>query len=300
MIKKGVTIVGAGAVGTAVAGILAGVGASSITLIDRDFVERGNLRRQLLFTKSDVGKPKATAAKERLKRISVKTKVSAVIADLDFRNAALLSKSGIVLDCTDNFETRFLINDYCRKNGIPWIYTAVIRDTGTVYCVTPGRACFRCIFTSHSGLETCDTAGVNSAAVAAAASLQASEAVKILTEKDFEKCMVRIKVDPLQLLKLKVKKNRDCPCCSGKYEYLGGKKGSKVVKLCGTGVYHVAGKPVNLKLLVKRMKGRGVKDFGYCLHSGGITLFRDGRAIVKASSPERAKSAYSRMVGRLP
>ncbi len=299
MIKKSVTVVGVGAIGSAVARILTDAGIGALTLIDRDFVERGNLQRQLLFTESDVGKPKAIAAKEHLKRISIKTKVSAVVAGLDCRNASLLSNADIILDCTDNFETRFLINDYCRKNGIPWIYAAVIRDTGTVYCVTPGRACFKCIFTNHSGLETCDTAGVNSAAVAATASLQASEAAKILIQKDFEKDMVRIKVNPLQLLKLKVKKTRECSCCRGEYGYLSGKKGSKVVKLCGTNTYQIVGKPVNLKLLIKRIKGRRVKDFGYCIHFSNITLFRDGRAIVNADSPEKAKSAYSRIIGQL-
>lgn len=295
MINGSVTLVGAGAIGSAVAEILAKAGVRSVNLIDRDFVERSNLVHQRMFTESDIGKPKATAAKAHLYRINSKIKISAVVADLDFRNINLLSGSDLILDCTDNFETRFLINDYCRKNSIPWIYAAVIRDTGTVYCVTPERACFRCIFSSSSSPETCSTSGVLSSIVAATASLQASEAIKILLKKDFEKDMMRIKVKPPQVLRLKVNKRGNCICCNGNYEYLSGKKGSRIVKLCGTGTYQIRGKPVDLKLLMKRVSN--AKDFGYCVHLGNVTLFSDGRAIVKADSAAKAKSAYSRIVG---
>ncbi len=293
MINGSVVLVGAGAIGSAVAGILAKAEVKRMTIIDRDFVERSNLQHQLLFTERDVGMPKATAAKAHLGKFYSKIKISAVVADLDYRNVNLLSSHDIVLDCTDNFETRFLINDYCRKSSVPWIYAAVIRDTGTAYCVTPDRACFRCIFSNHSAAETCDTAGVLNSTVAATASLQASEAVKILLKSDFEKDMARIK--PQQTLKVKVKKRKGCICCNGNYEYLSGKKGSRIVKLCGTGTYQIKGKPVDLGLLRKRFDK--AKPFGCCIHLGNITIFSDGRAIVKAESAAKAKSAYARIVG---
>jgi len=210
--NRRIAIVGVGATGTASAEILAKAGIGSITLIDRDFVELKNLQRQLLFTKKDVGMPKAIAAKKRLSKIN--SKIRAVVADLDYKNTDLLA-SDLVLDCTDNFETRFLINDYCKKHKIPWIYAAVIRDTGTVYNVMPGKACFRCIFNNHSSLETCDTVGVLNSTIRATSSMQAAEAIKILLKKDYEKDMVRLK--PGQLLKLKVSKNDNCSCCNGNY-----------------------------------------------------------------------------------
>ena len=294
--NRKVVVVGVGAIGTNTAKLLAKAGIGSITLIDRDFVELKNLQRQRLFTKKDVGMPKAAVAKKKLKKINSKTKMKAVVADLDYKNADLLA-SDLVLDCTDNFETRFLINDYCRKHRIPWIYAAVIRGIGTVYSIMPEGACFSCIFSNHASFETCDTAGVLNAVVAATASIQASEAVKILLNKDYERDMVRIIAQQPRLLKLKVKKNKNCSCCKGNYDYLTGKKGSKTIKLCGTNSYHIKGKPVNLRLLLKKIKNRKIKNFGYCIHLNNITLFRDGRAIVKAASKEKAKSAYSRLVG---
>ncbi|MAG15427.1 NAD(P)H-binding protein [Candidatus Woesearchaeota archaeon] len=291
--SKKVAIVGAGAIGTNTAKLLAKAGVGSITLIDRDFIELKNLQRQTLFTKKDVGMPKAIVAKKKLKELNSKTKINAIVADLNYKNASLLS-SNLVLDCTDNFETRFLINDYCKKNGVSWVYAAVIRNIGTVYNIIPDNACFRCIFNNHSSLETCDTAGVSNTAVVKTSSLQASEAIKILLKKKYEKNMVRI--NKQQLIKLKVKKNRDCKSCKGDYEYLTGKKGSKVLKLCGTNTYQVKGKPINLKLLMKKLKGN-VKNFDYCIHFNKITLFKDGRAIIKANSSEKAKSIYSRIIG---
>ncbi|MBI2663775.1 ThiF family adenylyltransferase [Candidatus Woesearchaeota archaeon] len=289
MIDKSVVVVGAGAIGTAVLQHLSG-SIREITVIDRDFVEEGNLSRQRLYTREDVGMPKAAAAKKHLQSIK-----KAVVADLDRNNADLLN-ADLVLDCTDNFDARFLINDYCRKNNIPWIYAAVVRNTGTVYSVLPGKACFRCIFSNHSGLETCDTAGVAYSAVAATAGLQADGALKILSSQPHETDMVRISS---KLLKLKVRKNKNCPACSGSYEYLAGKKGAGVVRLCGTGTYQVKGKKIDLQLLLKNLeKSRvSVRNFGSCIHFNGMTLFSDGRAIIKANSAAQAKSVYAGNVG---
>jgi len=296
--RSKIVIVGCGATGSVTAELLVRAGIGHITIIDRDFVELSNLQRQFLFTEADVGKPKATTAADYLRKINSKIKIKGMIADLDHKNAKLLA-SDIVLDCTDNFETRFLINDYCKKHGIKWIYAAVIRNLGTVFNVIPNKACFSCVFSRHASLETCDTVGVLNAAVTATSSVQTVEAIKILLGKAYESDLMRINVWQPQILKLKVNKNPNCPACKGRYEYLSGKKASKVVKLCGTNTYQIRGKAISLKLLVKKLKKHKtkVKNFEYCVHFNNVTIFKDGRAIIKANSPEKAKSIYSRIIG---
>ena len=291
--SRRISIVGVGAIGTASAMLLAGAGLGSLNIIDRDFVESGNLRNQTLYSEKDVGMPKAVAAKARLEDLAAKTKITAEVKDLDYGNVSVLEGSDVVLDCTDNFETRFLINDFCRKQGIPWIYAAALRDNGTTYCITPDAPCFRCIFDNHSGPETCDTAGVDGEIVAQIALMQAGQAIRILLGKPHEKLLVRI--GPSGMLKLRVRKNESCKACKGNYEYL--KAGSSgIVKLCGTNSYQIKGRPVDLDALKGKLENS--RNFGYCLHSERITVFKDGRAFVKAESPERAKAVYRKLVGR--
>ncbi|MBI2137777.1 ThiF family adenylyltransferase [Candidatus Woesearchaeota archaeon] len=286
---KRVAIVGAGTIGCLTAAQLANEGIA-ITIIDRDFVEPSNLDRQLLYTSGDIGAPKAVAAKKKLN-----SKVKAVVADLDYRNASLLSNHNLILDCTDNMETRFLINDYCKANSIPWIYAAAIRDTGTVYTILPDSACFRCIFRGKQAAETCDTAGIIMGVASAVAASQAEEAVNILINgKPSQETMLRINFTTGRIMKLKTRRKNNCPACNGNYEYLTGKKGSKITKLCGTGTYQIKGKPVNLNELAARLKA---KSSEYCIYTPEITIFKDGRAIIKAETPEKAKAIYSRITG---
>jgi molybdopterin-synthase adenylyltransferase len=209
-----VAIVGVGATGAATAGLLARAGVGHLTLIDRDFVEPSNLQRQMLFDEDDAraALPKAEAARLHLARINSGVDVTAHIADLVPHNAAeLLSTADIVLDCTDNFETRYLINDLCVRDGRPWIYAAAVGAyaatmnilprgiahsepstpplslSSTLYPLSPvlPTACLACIFpsTPSGNIETCDTAGILSTAVNLAASLQVTEALKFLTRQ---------------------------------------------------------------------------------------------------------------------
>ena len=287
---KKVAIVGVGTIGCLTAAQLANEGIA-MTIIDRDFVEPSNLDRQRLYTSRDIGTPKAIAAKKRLNDNSIK----AVVADLDYRNASLLSNHDLILDCTDNMETRFLINDYCKANPIPWIYAAAIRDTGTVYTILPDSACFRCIFNKHQPAETCDTAGIIMGVASAVAASQAEEAVNILLNgKPSEETMLPINFTTGKILNFKTRRKKDCPACNGNYEYLTGKKGSKIMKLCGTGAYQIKGKPPNLNELAERLNA---KKSEYCIHTPDITIFKDGRAIIKAETPEKAKAIYHKIIG---
>jgi len=217
--KSRITIVGCGGLGTRTAELLARAGIGWITIIDKDKVELSNLQRQSLFREEDVGKHKSEAAKEELGKINSSTKVNAVTETLDRRNAGLLD-CDLVLDCTDNLETRFVINDYCAKNSIPWIYSAVIGSGGMLMNVMPRREyCFRCVIKESECTESCETRGILNSAAAVVSSIQATEALKILTRQPCEKGLISINLWPLRLTRISVKKNPNCPTCNGKYEY---------------------------------------------------------------------------------
>ena len=180
-------IVGCGALGSFHAAALARAGVGSLTIVDRDYVEPSNLQRQWLFEESDAAEalPKAAAAARRIAAINSRVRVTAAVSDLTAANAAeLLSGAGVVLDGTDNFETRYLINDFAVSAGIPWIYGAAVGSYGLVMPVIPGRtACLRCVYPEPpSGVQpTCETAGVLNAITSAVASLQVADALKILS-----------------------------------------------------------------------------------------------------------------------
>src|SRR5580698_5680209 len=180
-------IVGCGALGTIQASLLARAGAGTIHLIDRDYVEESNLQRQLLYTEADARQvlPKAEAARRHLAEVNSEVRIEAHIADLNPENAGdLLSGAGAILDGTDNFETRFLINDYSVREGVPWIYGAAVGSYGIAMPVLPGEsACFRCIYPEPpSGAQpTCETAGVLGPVTSLIGSIQAMEALKILS-----------------------------------------------------------------------------------------------------------------------
>ena len=218
--KSKITIVGCGGLGTRTAELLARAGIVEITIIDKDQVELSNLQRQSLFREDDVGKHKSAAAKEELSKINSSTKVNAIIETLDRRNVDILN-CDLILDCTDNLETRFVINDYCAKNKIPWIYSAVIGSGGMVMNVLPRRDyCFRCVVKESECKESCETRGILNSAAAVVSAIQATEAMKILTKQPCENGMININLWPLKLTKINVKRNISCPTCEGKYEYI--------------------------------------------------------------------------------
>ncbi len=218
--KSKVAIIGCGGLGTRTAELLARAGVGEITLIDKDKVELSNLQRQSLFKESDIGRDKAEAAKEELHKINSQIKINAITQTLDRRNADLL-KCNLVLDCTDNLETRFIINDYCAKNKIPWIYAAVIASGGMVMNILPRRGyCFRCVVKESECQDNCETRGILNSAATAISAIQATEALKILTKQPCENSLININLWPLKLTKINVKNNPNCPTCKGKYEYV--------------------------------------------------------------------------------
>lgn len=305
--KSQVAVIGMGALGTVAAELLARAGIGQMVIVDRDVVELTDLQRQLLYDENDVGKPKASAAAEKLKRINSQITIISVAADIDYKSISkLVGKPDVVLDCTDNLETRFLINEYCLKNKLAWVHAAAIRETAQLMAFdfrgnSQQRPCFACIFGNASAEETCDTVGVLSSATVIIAALQATEAMKILIGKAQTASFWRLNAWRPGLVELHVKKNPNCSSCgdSDSYEYLTGKKTRSAVVMCGRGSYQLKGNGVDIARLKSQLQqmGEEVADFGECISFRNITLFKDGRALVKAKSAEKAKADYARYVG---
>ena len=195
-----VAVIGCGALGTVQAELLARAGVGHLRIVDRDFVEESNLQRQLLFCESDAeaALPKAIAARKRIAEINSQVEVEAVVADLDARNAdELLGGVSLILDATDNFETRYLINDYAVREGIAWIHGAAVASYGLKFAIQPGTtACYRCVYPDPpSGLHpTCESEGVLAPVTATIAALQVADALQLLATGKVPSRITRVDV----------------------------------------------------------------------------------------------------------
>lgn len=311
-------VVGCGALGSFSASLLARAGVGRLRLIDRDVVEESNLQRQILFTESDIRdlKPKAIAARDHLAAADSSIALEAVVADLGPDNAvSLLAGAGVVVDGTDNFEARFLVNDVSIRHGIPWIYGACLGAYGVTMTIVPGEtACLRCLMEEApppGTVPTCDTVGVIGPIVGAIASIQAAEALKILSGKG-----EAIRSDLLSLdlwtggvSRVEVPRGggrRRCPACDGlELEYLSG-KGARPAVLCGRNAVQVTPEgraPIDLDGLARRLGGAGRVELSpflvrFTAPGCEMTIFPDGRAIVAGTrDPSAARALYARYVG---
>lgn len=306
--KKTAAIVGLGALGSVSSELLLRSGVRNLILIDRDFVEESNLQRQR-YSEKDVGLPKAEALKKRLLEIDSGAKIDAQIIDLDQTNAGALFRADIIIDGCDNLNTRFLINDFSLKNGIPWIYAAAIGTLGATMNILPETGpCFSCVFGKNlnpAEIETCETRGIINSASTAIASVQASEAIKILLrKKGASKDLVYLDVWTGELKRIIVRENPACGTHKGRYTYLEGKP-TETVAICGKNAYQV--KPekkmkIDLEKFSKKFGASGTRLLPGILHIGiggsDISLFPDGRAIVRgAKTREQAHAIYNRAVG---
>lgn len=306
-------IVGCGALGTVQASLLARAGVGTIHLIDRDYVEENNLQRQVLYTESDAreGLPKAEAARRHLAEANSGVRVEAHVSDLNPENADdLLGDADAVLDGTDNFETRYLINDYCVREGTPWIYGAAVGSYGIAMPVLPGdSACLRCVYPEPpSGIQpTCETAGVLGPVTSLIGSIQAMEAIKILSGRHTS---VRRKIFTADLWSGPIRemamppRDAQCPCCEGhEFKWLNGRRAP--VSLCGRNAVqiHELRRPIDLAQLGGRLEGLGTvrgNEFALRFSAGDyeITVFPDGRAIIKGTTdPGVARAVYARYIG---
>jgi len=315
-----VAIVGVGATGAATAGLLARAGVGHLTLIDRDFVEPSNLQRQMLFDEEDArtALPKAEAARRHLARINSGVAVTAHIADLVPQNAAdLLSGADILLDCTDNFETRYLINDLCVRDRRPWIYTAAVGAYAATMNILPRgittgepTACLACIFPSapSGNLETCDTAGILSTAVNLAASLQVTEALKFLTQQAqlMRRSLLSFDLWTGDRSEISTSRPRaDCEVCGDRiFRALSGDQRPHIT-LCGRNSVqiHEHHRPLDLLALRQRLAPLGdVRANGLLLRFDyppyTLTVFPDGRALIQGTTDVGlARALYARFLG---
>jgi adenylyltransferase/sulfurtransferase len=308
-------IVGCGALGSAQASLLARAGAGTLRLIDRDYVEESNLQRQVLYTESDAREalPKAEAARRHLTRVNSRIRVEAAIADLEPGTAEdLLAGAAVILDGTDNFETRLLINDWAVRESVPWIYGAAVGSYGIAFPVLPSNGpCFRCIYPEPpqgGDQPTCETAGVMGAVTNLIASVQVMEAMKIMGGKPES---VRRKILTADLWSGPIRESslpvRDpaCPCCSKHdFVWLRGEKRAPV-SLCGRNAVqiHDRSRPIDLLQLAERLKSLGgvrANEFALRFEAGQheMTIFPDGRAIIRGTTDAGiARSLYSRFIG---
>jgi adenylyltransferase/sulfurtransferase len=284
-----------------------------LRIIDRDYVEASNLQRQNLFDESDAAEslPKAVAACKKISAFNSAVKTDAIVNDLRPENAAeLLAGAHLIMDGTDNFETRYLINDYCVQNSIPWIYSAAVGSYAATMNIIPGTtACLTCFFPqAPTGLvETCDTAGILNSAVNYAASVAATEAMKLLTGSPSVR-LTFISCDLWTNQRAEVRADRprsDCRTCVGReFVYLQG-RGSAHITLCGRNSVqiHEHSRPIDLAEMSRRLTPHGsVRHNQFVLKFSKppfeMTLFPDGRAIIKGTTDTAlARTLYARYVG---
>lgn len=307
-------VIGLGALGTVISTHLCRAGVGRLRLIDRDFVELSNLQRQFLFDEKDAQNrlPKAVAAAEKLRAVNSEIAIEEVIADVTGRNAEqLISGADVVLDGTDNLETRFLINDVALKTMKPWIYGAVLGSEGMTMTVIPGQTpCLRCLVPEAprpGRMPSCDTEGVLSAVTAVIASLQSAEALKILTGSEPRRSLLRIDVWAGDFMELSVRPRPECRACGkGEYEYLGGSHASYATVLCGRNSVQIVPPQdhhIPLKELQERLARVGRTSFnGFLLtfeaEGRELTLFPTGRAIIRGTTDEaEARTFYAKYIG---
>ena len=309
-------IVGCGAIGAASASLLVRAGVGHIKIIDRDFVEPSNLQRQILFDESDALNvlPKAVAAERKLRSINSSVAVEGVVADLSPRNAeALLDGVDLFFDGTDNFETRFLINDFAVKSSRPWIYAAAVASYGLTMTIYPGAtACLACLLesgTAAQGLEeTCDTIGVLGPIVNLIASLQVAEALKLLSghPEALHGRLLSCDVWTGRMQSIAIARNPQCRACSQRdFTYLAGEAQPRIT-MCGRDSVqiHERARALDLGALHARLKplADSVRQNDFLLRFRiapyEMTVFADGRAILKGTKdPAVARSLYARYIG---
>ena len=316
LLASGAVMVGCGAIGASTAQLLARAGVGRLRVIDRDFVEGSNLQRQALFDEDDAREslPKAMAAEDKLRQLNSEINIEGVVADLTSRNVAeLLEAFDLILDGTDNFETRFLVNDFAVQAGQPWIYAAAVGSYGLTFAIRPGiTACLACLLeTPDAGSlleETCDTVGVIAPIVNLVASLEAAEALKILSghAEALHGRLLSCDVWSGKMQSIAILRDPQCRACARhEYSYLQGKSQPHIT-MCGRDSVqiHEHRRSLDLAALGEKLSASGivVKKNDFLLKFGvapyELTVFADGRAILKGSTdPAVARSLYARYVG---
>jgi len=305
-------VVGLGALGSISSDLLARAGVGHLRLVDRDVVELTNLQRQSLYSESDVDRPKAEAAAERLRSVNSGIDIEAVSKDAHSATARdILHGADIVLDGTDNLETRFLLNEAAIDLGIPFVYAGAIATYGMVFAIrSPDTACFRCFNPNApppGSLPTCETAGIFNAVSAQIGAIQAGEALRLLLGEAPSGDLLIIDGWRPEIQKIHVARRSDCPACAlGEREYLGAKRAQVLVSLCGSDTISLD--PVHRGAIDLEALARRLETLGSARRAGGVlvvdvegrrlTIFPDGRALIRGVNSEaEARTVYAKYVG---
>ncbi|MGD0899080.1 MAG: ThiF family adenylyltransferase [Thermoguttaceae bacterium] len=311
-------VCGCGATGSVLANTLARAGVGTMRLVDRDFVEIGNLHRQVLFDEEDAaaGLPKAIAAAEKLRKINSSVAIEPVVADITAANIEQLCQGAdVLLDGTDNFETRFLMNDAAVHLGVPWVYAGCVGTEGQTMTILPGTTpCLRCLLPEcppPGSTPTCDTMGVLGPIVGVIASLAAVEAIKILSgnRQAVSRDLVVVDLWRNRLARIELgslREDSDCPACKRReFSWLAGRQGSRAAVLCGRNAVQLTypDRPFSLDELARRLEGVGrITRNPFLLRLAveryELNLFPDGRAIITGTSDlAEARTVYAKYVG---
>ena len=310
LLNAKVVILGMGALGTAAANNLCRAGVGYIRMVDRDYVELSNLQRQVLFDEEDAKQalPKVIAAANHLRKVNSEIELEPLIQDINSTNVESFIKGmDLVLDATDNLETRLLINEACHKHQIPWIYCAALGSEGMTLTVLPDETspCLRCFLGENSSSgKSCSTFGVLNMITVTMASIQTAEALKILLNADsIRKELLAVNLWKSQFSQIPIAKDPYCPVCvQGIYKHLNKITGSYTTTLCGDDSVQVVppvSKSVNLEALAQKLEKIGkVQLTPYSLKFSDdiyeIILFQDARAIIKnITDIKQAKSVYT-------
>lgn len=319
MLESRALICGCGALGTVLANTLARAGVGHLRIVDRDFVETSNLQRQVLFDEQDVADslPKATAAERKLRRINSEIEIEAIVADVDHTNILELAEGvDVLLDGTDNFETRYLLNDVSIKDNIPWVYGGCLGAEGQTMTIVPGEtACLSCLMPEApppGSTPTCDTAGILSPIVNVIASIEAMEAIKILSgnRETINRTLLVIGLWDNRLRQVKLDALREagtCPTCSAReFPWLDGRAGSHSAVLCGRNAVQISS-PERQRLALDRLEEKltavgQVRRNPFMLRLDvddyRLTIFPDGRAIISGTDDiATAKTLYAKYIG---
>lgn len=315
LLASSVVIIGCGGLGCNIATLLTRAGVGHIRVVDRDYVELDNLHRQVLFDEEDVerGLPKAIAAAEKLRKVNSQVEIGPLVADIHYRNVEEIIKDmDLVLDGTDNFETRYLINDACVKHDTPWIYGGAVGSYGMTMNIIPHQTpCLRCLFVQippPGTTPTCDTVGVLGAVPALIGAIEANEALKLLTGKGKpNEGLINIDLWENSFEIFQAARQESCPACGqGKFEFLGAKEVAMVTSLCGRNAVQitpVTKVTVSLPALAKRLEAIGEVTFNefmlrFQVNEYLLTIFPDARAIIRGTSDETvARNLYAKYIG---
>ncbi len=315
--RSRVALVGCGALGAAHAETLVRAGIGHLRIIDRDFVEFSNLQRQTLFTEKDASErlPKSVAAARRLEQVNSSVEIEPIVADITNTNVeSLVGDADIVLDGSDNFQVRYLVNDACVKNGVPWVYGAAVSSYGSSMTIIPHETpCLRCIFDEMpepGSSPTCDTAGVLMPVILTVSSIQTIEAIKFLIgdRAAMHGSLVQIDVWKNDMRKIALgSPNADCPACgAGEFAFLDAENTTFDAVLCGRDAVQISPlktAQLDLKKLAAVLgQSGGVKQNEYLLRflidGFEMTVFNDGRAIIRGTDDvSAARSLYARYIG---